>query len=115
MIRITQPQTPKALVDAWIDFSTRELDAPLLSLYLPLLNVWHYDKQVLLVGWVGRRERFVFLGSHLQLCRAGAQQQRKGRRQGAVETPACSPWFPAAARPGREGSRAPAPILVVLE
>ncbi len=36
----------QALVEQWIDFTTTELDAPLLSLVLPILGHWPYDKKV---------------------------------------------------------------------
>ena len=37
----------QAQVEQWIDFTTTELDAPLLSWILPLLGHWPYDKKVL--------------------------------------------------------------------
>lgn len=36
----------QALVEQWIDFTTTELDAPLLSWILPILGHWPYDKKV---------------------------------------------------------------------
>ena len=39
----------QAQVDQWIHFSLRELDAPLLSWYLPLLRIWRHDKGVRLL------------------------------------------------------------------
>jgi len=33
-------------VEQWIDFTTTELDAPLLSWILPILGHWPYDKKV---------------------------------------------------------------------
>ncbi|KAK9834888.1 hypothetical protein WJX81_006700 [Elliptochloris bilobata] len=35
----------EALVEQWIDFTTTELDAPLLSWILPILGHWPYDKK----------------------------------------------------------------------
>ena len=35
-------------MEQWIDFTTTELDAPLLSWVLPLLGHWPYDKKVML-------------------------------------------------------------------
>lgn len=35
-------------MEQWIDFTTTELDSPLLSWILPLLGHWPYDKKVLL-------------------------------------------------------------------
>lgn len=35
----------QALVEQWIDFTTTELDAPLLSWILPILGHWPYDKK----------------------------------------------------------------------
>ena len=37
---------PKAQVEQWIDFSTLELDAPLLSWFLPLAGFLEYNKKV---------------------------------------------------------------------
>ena len=36
----------QAQVEQWIDFTTTELDSPLLSWILPLLGHWPYDKKV---------------------------------------------------------------------
>lgn len=36
----------QAQVDAWIDFSTTELDGPLGSWLFPILGFWPYDKKV---------------------------------------------------------------------
>ena len=33
-------------MEQWIDFTTTELDAPLLSWVLPILGHWPYDKKV---------------------------------------------------------------------
>lgn len=35
----------QAQIEQWIDFSTLELDAPLLSWFLPIAGFWDYDKK----------------------------------------------------------------------
>ena len=37
----------QGLVDAWIDYSTCEIDAPLMSWLLPLMHIMDFNKQVL--------------------------------------------------------------------
>ena len=36
----------QAQVDMWIDFSSNEIDAPLMSWLIPLWGIWPYDKKV---------------------------------------------------------------------